>query len=108
MKNFIQPGVNLACIAPYDVKSGDGMLDGDEFSVASTDAAQGEDVIGVTEGVFDLPKAAVAVTRKTKAYWDNAARKVTNVAGGKLVGIFQASAAGGAATVAVKLIPTAA
>ncbi|HEX8382445.1 MAG TPA: capsid cement protein [Sphingomonas sp.] len=105
MKNFIQPGVNLDCIAPYALAIGNGFLDGDEFAVASTDAAPGAPVVGVTAGVFELPKAAVAITRKTRAFWDNAARLVTNVAAGnKLIGIFQAGAASGAATVAVKLV----
>lgn len=105
MKNFIQPGDNLDCLAPYAVASGNGFLDGAEFAVASTDAAQGAPVQGVTRGVFALPKAAVAVVRKTVAYWDNAARVVTNVAAGNTkVGLFQANAAAGDATVAVKLV----
>lgn len=106
MKNFIQRGDNVDCIAPYAVKSGDGFLDGAEFAVASTDAAVGAPVVGVTRGVFSLPKAAVAITRKTVAYWDNAAKVLTNVATNNTkVGIFQAAATSGTATVAVKLVP---
>lgn len=105
MKNFLQPGDNVAGIAPTDLKSGDGFLDGAEFAIASNAAAQGEAVIGVTTGVFALPKAAVAITRKTVAYWDNAARVVTNVAGSNTkIGIFRDGALAGDATVAVKLI----
>lgn len=105
MKNFIQPGINLDCIAPYAVASGAGFQDGAEFAVASTDAASGAPVIGVTSGVFTLPKAAVAITRKTVAYWDNTAKVVTNVVGSNLkVGIFQAGALSGDASVAVKLV----
>lgn len=105
MKNFIQPGDNVDGIAPYDVASGGGYLDGIEFAVASNKATSGSAVIGVTQGVFTLPKAAVAITRKTVAYWDNAAKVVTNVAGGNTkIGIFQASALAGDATVAVKLV----
>ena len=105
MNNFIQPGENLACIAPYDVKSGDGMLDGVEFSVATNDALAGAAVIGVTRGVFALKKAAVTPVRKTIAYWDNAARVVTNVANGNTkIGIFQAGALSADPTVAVKLV----
>ena len=55
MKNFIQPGDNLDVIAPYAVTSGQGLLDGAEFSVASTDIANGAAGIGVTKGVFTLP-----------------------------------------------------
>lgn len=107
MKNFIQPGDNLDCIAPYALASGNGFLDGAEFAVASTDAASGAAVQGVTRGVFSFPKAAVAITRKTVAYWDNAARVVTNVASGNTkIGTFQAAALSGDTSVAVKLIPT--
>lgn len=105
MKNFVQPGDNLDCIAPHAVASGQGFLDGDEFAVASTDAAQGAPVQGVTRGVFDLPKAAgVAINRKSKAYWDNAGRVVTNAAAGnRQIGVFQLAAAAGDATARVKL-----
>ena len=105
MKNFVQPGENVDVIAPYAVTSGQGLLDGVEFSVAITDIANGAAGTGVTHGVFDIPKAAVAITRKTEAYWDNAARVVTNVAGGNTrIGIFQAAALAGDATARVKLI----
>lgn len=107
MKNFVQPGVNLDCIAPYTLTSGQGFLDGIEFAVASNDAASGEPVVGVTQGVFTLPKAAVAITRKTLAYWDNTAKLVTNVSTSNTkIGIFQAAALSGDATVNVKLIST--
>lgn len=107
MKNFLQPGINVSCVAPYAVVSGNGMLDGVEFSIASNDAAQGAAVIGVTEGVFSLPKAAVAVTRKTLAYWDNTNRNVTNASSGNTkIGIFRDAALSGDAQVAVKLVPS--
>ncbi len=105
MKNFLAPGDNVSGIAPTDLKSGDGYLDGAEFAVASNATPSGGAVVGVTTGVFVLPKAAVGITRKTIAYWDNAAKVVTNVAGGTKIGIFQAGAGAGDATVAVKLIP---
>ena len=106
MKNFIQPGDNIEVVAPYTVTSGQGMLDGIEFSVASTDIASGATGIGVTRGVFSLPTAAVTVVRKTVAYWDNTARVVTNVSSGNTkIGIFMAAAAASAGA-PVKLIPT--
>ena len=106
MKNFVAPGVNVDVVAPYALVSGGGMLDGVEFSVASTDLASGAAGIGVTSGIYSLPKAAVAITRKTIAYWDNTAKVVTNVVGSNTkIGTFQASALSGATTVAVKLIP---
>lgn len=105
MKNFVAPGENVDVVAPYAVASGGGMLDGAEFSVASTDIASGASGIGVTRGIFTLPKAAVAITRKTIAYWDNTNRVVTNVVGSNTkIGIFQASALSGDATATVKLV----
>uniref|UniRef100_UPI0035CC6D45 DUF2190 family protein n=1 Tax=uncultured Sphingomonas sp. TaxID=158754 RepID=UPI0035CC6D45 len=105
MKNYIQMGVNDSdMIAPYALTSGQGFLDGTEFGVASNDTAIGAQVVGVTAGIFDLPKAAVAIARKTKAYWDNAARLVTNVsAGNTQIGVFQTAALAGDATARVKL-----
>ena len=105
MKNFVQPGDNLDVVAPYAVTSGQGLLDGVEFSVASTDIANGAAGIGVTRGVFDLAKAAVAITRKTTAYWDNTARVVTNVVSTNTkIGYFVQAAASGDATARVKLV----
>lgn len=107
MKNFVQPGTNVPFLAPYDVKSGDGMLEGVEFGVASNDAKAGEQVIGVTEGVFTLPKAAVAPARKAVAYWDNTNRVVTNASSGNTkIGIFRAAGLTGDPTIAVKLVPS--
>jgi predicted RecA/RadA family phage recombinase len=105
MKNFVQPGDNVDIVADRDLKSGDGFLDGVEFSVASTDIADGDSGVGVTKGVFDLKKAAVAPSRKTIAYWDDTNHVVTNVATDNTkIGIFQAAAASGDATARVKLV----
>ncbi|WP_428968272.1 DUF2190 family protein [Sphingomonas sp. Xoc002] len=107
MKNFLQPGHNVPGVAPYPLASGNGYLDGAEFAIASNDAAAGASVVGVTNGVFSLPKAAVAITRKTVAYWDNTNRNVTNSASGNTkIGLFRDGALAGDATVAVKLIPS--
>ena len=104
MKNFVQPGKNLELIAPRDLKSGDGFLVGSIFGVASTDAPSGSKVVGVTEEVFDLPKAAGAVTQGAKAYWDNTAFVVTtNASGTVLIGAFTQAAASGDAIGRVKL-----
>lgn len=105
MKNYVQAGINDSdMVAPYALTSGQGFLDGVEFGVASNDAAIGAAVVGVTAGIFDLPKAAVAIARKSKAYWDNAARVVTNVAGSNTqIGVFQTAAASGDVNARVKL-----
>lgn len=105
MKNFIQDGDTLTLVAPYALTAGQGLLDGATFGVAVNDAANGASVETRIEGVYRLTKAAgVAVTRGTLAYWDNAARVVTNVsAGNTKIGVFAASAVGGAATADVRL-----
>lgn len=104
MKNFVQKGENLTLTAPRALASGAGFLAGAIFAVASADAANGAPVVGVTEGVFDLPKATGAVTPGAKAYWDNTAFVLTtNASGTVLVGAFTQAAASADATARVKL-----
>ncbi|WP_294312751.1 DUF2190 family protein [uncultured Sphingomonas sp.] len=104
MKNYVQKGENLTLTAPRDLKSGEGFLVGAIFAVASAAAVQGAPVVGVTEEVFDLPKAAGAVTPGSKAYWDNTAFVVTtNASGTVLIGAFTQAAASGDANGRVKL-----
>jgi len=94
MKNFVMEGKTLTLTAPYAVTSGQGLLVGSAFGVASYDAAISTDVEAVLEGVFTLTKA----TGQTWAvgaliYWDNAARNcTTTVATNKLIGVAQAAA----------------
>jgi predicted RecA/RadA family phage recombinase len=89
MRNYIQPGHALTLIAPYDVVSGDGLLVGSIFGVASHDALSGAEVEAQLTGVIDIGKAASqAWTAGARVYWDNTAKRVTNVASGNtLVGV---------------------
>lgn len=104
MKNFVQPGDNLELSAPRALVSGAGFLVGAIFAVASTDAATGATVVGVTRGVFDLPKAAGAIAQGQKVYWDNAASNLTTTAAGNmLIGVATQGAAAGDATARMKL-----
>ena len=104
MKNFIQPGDNLDLVAPRALASGAGFLVGSIFGVASADAASGSSVVSVVRGVFDLPKAAVAVTQGAKLYWDNTAFNVTTSIGTNvLIGVATQAAATADATARVKL-----
>lgn len=104
MKNFVQPGDNLDLVAPRDLTSGAGFLVGSIFAVASLTVAAGVVVSGVTSGVFDLPKAAGAVTQGQKLYWDNAAFNVTTTSTNNTqIGVATAAAASGDATARVKL-----
>lgn len=104
MKNYVQKGENLTLTAPRDLLSGEGFVVGSIFAVASADAKQGEPVLGVTEDVFDLPKAAGAVTAGQKVFWDNTAFAVTTTATNNTpIGAAIQAAASGDATARVKL-----
>ena len=95
MKNFIQPGGTVTLTSPSAVSSGDGLLVGSLFGVASGDAASGADVEAMTEGVFDLVKiSAQAWSQGDKVYWDGTNKECTVVAAGNvLIGVAMADAA---------------
>jgi len=81
MKTYVQPGNTITLSAPYDVTSGDGLLVGAIFGIASGDALTGSEVEVVTTGVFDLTKAASqAWAVGDKVYWDNTNRVATKTA----------------------------
>ncbi|MBF0116451.1 MAG: DUF2190 family protein [Magnetococcales bacterium] len=104
MKNFVQPGDTVTVVAPVAVNSGDGVLVGALFGVALSTTAIGANVEMLTEGVVDLPKAAVAITQGAKVYWDNTAKNVTTTsAGNTLIGCAIVAAAVGDGTVRVRL-----
>ena len=104
MKNWIQPGNTVTVVAPVAVTSGDGLLVGALFGVVLSAATIGANVEMLTEGVVDLPKAAVAITQGAKVYWDNTAKNVTTtVASNTLIGCAIVAAAVGDGTVRVRL-----
>ena len=105
MKNYIQQGVNLTALAPYDVVSGAGVKIGDLFGIAAGAADSGDDVDFVTEGVFALLKVtANTFAVGAKVYWDDSAKNATSTASGNtLIGAAVAIAANGDTTVAVRL-----
>jgi predicted RecA/RadA family phage recombinase len=72
MNNYIQDGDTLTLVAPYNVASGAGFLVGAIFAVAARTVLAGNQVEGVREGVFTLPKtAAQAWAQGDKIYWDD-------------------------------------
>jgi predicted RecA/RadA family phage recombinase len=89
MKTFIQPGHVLTLAAPADVASGDGMLVGALFGIATHDALAGAEVETQLTGVVEIAKAASqAWTAGAKVYWDNTAKRATTVASGNtLIGV---------------------
>ena len=98
MKNYVQYGDTLRIPAPFDVISGDGVLAGSIFGVATQNALTGGELPLQTRGVFELVKAASqAWTIGARIYWDDATRSCTTTAtGNKLIGV-ATTAVGGSA-----------
>lgn len=105
MKNFVQPGEAITVPAPATVASGEGVLVGALFGVASGDAASGAPVVLQTVGVFTLPKKATdAITVGAALYWDAAGGEVTVTATDNVfVGHAVAAAGNPSASVRVRL-----
>ncbi|KAB2883032.1 MAG: DUF2190 family protein [Pseudorhodoplanes sp.] len=81
MKNYVQPGNTITLAAPYAVESGDGLLVGAIFGVATGAAANGEPVEAALVGVFDLKKVgSQAWAAGDKVYWDNTNKQATKTA----------------------------
>lgn len=82
MKNFVQPGDVLTVTAPADVASGDLVVVGSLFGVATASAKVGADLEVTAGGVYDMPKvSAQAWTQGAPVYWDPATKLVTSIAG---------------------------
>ncbi|MEC7258400.1 MAG: DUF2190 family protein [Pseudomonadota bacterium] len=98
MKNYVQPGNTVTLTAPYAVTSGDGLLVGSIFGVASRDAALNDPVETALTGVFDLTKVgSQAWTVGAKVYWDDTNKRTTSVAtSNTLIGVATEAVAGGA------------
>lgn len=111
MRNYVSEGCHLDLTAPRALASGEGFIVGSIFAVASTTAASGTALVGVTEGVFDLPKkTTTAFSVGDRASWDNTNRQCDAPGSGLYpIGVAVAAAGAGGATVRVKLseVPTA-
>lgn len=109
MKNFIKPAKVVTMTAPYARESGEGVLVGALFGIASGKVANGEEFEMAIHGQFAHAKATGAGTGGAQggnAYWDNTAKLVTGVASGnKLIGAFAAVYADGATSCEVILLP---
>lgn len=107
MRNFVREGDTVLVTAPANVTSGQGVLVGNLFGVATGAAASGSTVEIVVEGVVELPKATgVAINEGVRVFWDNAAGNVTTTATGNMCigcAIGPGNYAAGATTVRVKL-----
>lgn len=105
MKIFIQEGHIITVTAAANITSGDGVLVGIIFGVATTDAVAGEEVEIATVGVYELPKLSTAVIAQgDRVAWDDTAKQIKLPAAGLYpVGVATETAGNGAATVKVRL-----
>jgi len=111
MQNYIAPGDVLTVVAAAAVVSGQGLLVGDLLTVAAGNAAIGESVSVLVEGVFTLPKrtnaSTAAMPQGSPVYWDDTNKRIdntSNTGANKLAGYAYAAALSTAATVQVRLI----
>ncbi len=100
MKNYVQAGVVVTLIAPSALNSGDGVLVGSIFGVATNAAANGAPVEVRREGVVDLAALNTDVAAQgAKAYWDATNKRVTITAtNNTLIGAFLNAKANGDVT----------
>lgn len=105
MKNYIQPGKTVTVAAPSTVVSGALVIVGALYGVAAYDAASGEPVEIVTEGVFDLAAVTplAAATVGTLIYATSAGLATTVSTDNTLIGVLVEDKAENAATARVRL-----
>ncbi|MCW2242248.1 DUF2190 family protein [Azospirillum canadense] len=108
MRNYVQEGCTLTLTAPYDVASGNGLLVGSIFGVASSNATNGAVVEACVEGVFDLTAEGAGsgqdIAQGGAVYWDNTAKRCTKTATSNTkIGVATEAKASTATTVRVRL-----
>ena len=115
MKNYIQPGNTIDWVVTgAAVVSGQTIVIGTSIvGVAVTDGAVGDTIAVTVEGVFEVAKATAAIGLGVAVYWDADGDPVGGTAGSgaatatdtanTLMGKAIEAAAGGTATVKVKL-----
>jgi predicted RecA/RadA family phage recombinase len=99
MKNYVRPGDSIPLVLPYTVTSGQGVLVGAIFGVATTDGSSGATIECLTDGVVDITKEpSLVVTQGARLFWDNTNRRLTTTATSNFHVGFAASAAAAADT----------
>lgn len=107
MKNYIQEGKHVTITGPSGgLSSGDGVLIGSLFGIATTDIAEGDEGVICTQGIFELPKtSALAIDYGDNVYWDPTQGEVNKTASGQSrVGVAVEDAANPSSTVKVLLM----
>jgi predicted RecA/RadA family phage recombinase len=107
MRDFWQPGMVVGLVMPHDVLSGEGVIVGQLFGVATTDGKTGQIVECLIEGVVALPRApGSAWAAGAKVSWD-ATAKVVALSGDLSIGLTTTATISTDTTpVQVKLIPS--
>ena len=105
MKNFVHIGDNVTIPAPATVTSGELVIVGSLFGVASTDALSGALVTLSTTGVFEMAKVGTDdMSIGDVVYYDESSDLVTTTAGGNTkIGVAVEDAGNGVGTVRVRL-----
>lgn len=106
MKNFVQPADFVTIATPSGgVSSGQGVLIGALFGVATKTAFAGEKLSIMTEGAFDLPKhSGDSFAVGDKVYFNATESTLTSTAtNNKWIGVALFTAAGSAATARIRL-----
>ncbi len=109
MKNAVQDGIALTLTAPYALATSGLMFKvGSIIAIAQSAAAISTTVVGVVEGVFDIPKLSTdVVTQGATLYWDDTNKRLTlTSAGNTKAGYATAAAGNGVTTVSIRLVPT--
>ena len=86
MINFVQPANVVYLVAPRDLKSGDGVVIGTIFAIATIDAKSGKTFPGMVEGGVELRGAAAFAPAGGTAIHFDETTQLASAAGGKLVG----------------------
>lgn len=101
MKNYDSKGMTIRVTAGGAIASGDMVEVGQLIGVAISDCASGEDCVVWLEGVYDVAKKAAVVFAQGDIVYFEASEGSDVV--GKVAGYAMEAAAGGDATVKVKL-----
>ena len=107
MKNYVQKGENITVTATAAATSGQGVLVGNLFGIAAGDAAIGESLDLVTEGVFNMAKVSTdELAVGDLIYWDDTNTLATSdddEGANEVIGLAVTTAANPSGTVNVKL-----
>lgn len=84
MKNFIARGKVLTVVAAASIAAGDFLKvgSGGLAGIAANSAEIGEETEVSLTGVFELPKAAIAISQGDKLYYVDADRNLSKTAAG--------------------------